>query len=560
MAQVIRKFKPGGRVIRDGKVQEITDDYLADLLAQGEAAFDDPLDKANVGRIVSALRSGDVQIDSANNTLSGVNFELNTPRQERRAGRKTTGAGQILDEVFGGGKANSAKNVADWFINRFNHVAPTPAEPVDNRRSADHSAKLTLSYITNDDGSRTLDKSAKNDQIRRRLQSLYGLDTEDYKSHKAYKGFSDWDAQLAYIKNTGTNYEDLIKEIESGNISPNTLSILNSIGVFDGSETEEGSADAAAKKSDAALKSAGIDPEVARDHIFIDDKGRMTFSDAFKKAFAGDIWFNDYWKAQNTNLDWDFLYGKVKIGDYLYDANDINDPNSELSQLLTRSGFLDKMRANNYTDANQTLNFLHGNPMEFLSYNPNSQYNKWLSEKAMLDGKTNPNFRYRSETGSYVLPEGQQLVSYYDGTERDAWGMPTLKYMLFDENGNATDIDINQYQRREKDQIEVTPFKGVYQLITDENSPYKGYYKVEHKTDSGENPLSLYYNSKDPNDVIMDWAYLDNFGAFKNRNIRLPREFVEALQNNPDIIRNLLSDKKLQERFMKMLRPGVTTA
>ena len=113
MAQVIRKFKPGGRVIRDGKVQEITDDYLADLLAQGEAAFDDPLDKANVGRIVSALRSGDVQIDSANNTLSGVNFELNTPRQERRAGRKTTGAGQILDEVFGGGKANSAKNVAD---------------------------------------------------------------------------------------------------------------------------------------------------------------------------------------------------------------------------------------------------------------------------------------------------------------------------------------------------------------------------------------------------------------------------------------------------------------
>ena len=504
MAQVIRKFKPGGRVIRDGKVQEITDDYLADLLAQGEAAFDDPLDKANVGRIVSALRSGDVQIDSANNTLSGVNFELNTPRQERRAGRKTTGAGQILDEVFGGGKANSAKNVADWFINRFNHVTPTLAEPVDNRRSADHSAKLTLSYITNDDGSRTLDKSAKNDQIRRRLQSLYGLDTEDYKSHKAYKGFSDWDAQLAYIKNTDTNYEDLIKEIESGNISPNTLSVLNSIGVFDGSETEEGATDAATKKSDTALKSRGINPEVARDHIFIDDKGRMTFSDAFKKAFAGDMWFNDYWKAQNTNLDWDFLYGKVKIGDYLYDANDINDPNSELSQLLTRSGFLDKMRANNYTDANQTLNFLHGNPMEFLSYDPNSQYNKWLSEKAMLNGKANPNFRYRSETGSYVLPEGQQLVSYYDGTERDAWGMPTLKYMLFDENGNVTDIDINQYQKRANDQIEVTPFKGVYQLITDENSPYKGYYKVEHKTDSGENPISIYYNSKDPNDAILD--------------------------------------------------------
>lgn len=82
--------------------------------------------------------------------------------------------------------------------------------------------------------------------------------------------------------------------------------------------------------------------------------------------------------------------------------------------------------------------------------------------------------------------------------------MPTLKYMLFDENGNVTDIDINQYQKRANDQIEVTPFNGVYQLITDENSPYKGYYKVEHKTDSGENPISIYYNSKDPNDAILD--------------------------------------------------------
>lgn len=121
------------------------------------------------------------------------------------------------------------------------------------------------------------------------MKSLYGLDTEDYKSHKAYKGFTDWDAQLAYIKGTGTNYDDLLKEIESGNISPTTMSVLNSVGIFDGAETEEASATANTKKADTALKAAGINPEVARDHVFIDDKGRMTFSDAFKKAFAGDM-------------------------------------------------------------------------------------------------------------------------------------------------------------------------------------------------------------------------------------------------------------------------------
>jgi hypothetical protein len=113
MAQVIRKFQPGGKLIRDGKEQVITEDLLNDILAQGNAEFDNEQDRANVGRIVSALRSGNVTIDSANNTISGVNFELNNERQKRRANRKTTGAGQALDEVFGAGKVNSAKNVAD---------------------------------------------------------------------------------------------------------------------------------------------------------------------------------------------------------------------------------------------------------------------------------------------------------------------------------------------------------------------------------------------------------------------------------------------------------------
>ena len=281
MAQVIRKFQPGGKLIRDGKEQVITEDLLNDILAQGNAEFDNEQDRANVGRIVSALRSGNVTIDSANNTLSGVNFELNNERQKRRANRKTTGAGQALDEVFGAGKVNSAKNVADWFINRFAYKTPAPTEPEDTRPIADHTAKLKLSYIVNDDDTRTLDKSAANDQIKRRLEVMFGKSNEDFKEHKAYKGFDDWDAQLGYIQRSGMNYDNLLNEITSGKISPETLSFLNSIGIFDGDSTEGTMSEE--RKSNSTLKSAGLDPEKTQGYVTVDQNGRFLLSDEFNK-------------------------------------------------------------------------------------------------------------------------------------------------------------------------------------------------------------------------------------------------------------------------------------
>jgi len=559
MAQVIRKFQPGGKLIRDGKEQVITEDLLNDILAQGNAEFDNEQDRANVGRIVSALRSGNVTIDSANNTISGVNFELNNERQKRRANRKTTGAGQALDEVFGAGKVNSAKNVADWFINRFAYKTPAPTEPEDTRPIADHTAKLKLSYITNDDSTRTLDKSAANDQIKRRLEVMFGKSNEDFKEHKAYKGFDNWDAQLGYIQRSGMNYDNLLNEITSGKISPETLSFLNSIGIFDGDSVEDNTS-AEERKSNATLKSAGLDPEKTQGYVTVDKNGRFLLSNEFneqlRNAGINDAWFNDYWLKQNKDVDLNWLHGYVKIGDYLYKADDINNPNSELYDLLNKdNGFLANMRANNFSGADSTMKWLWGQPMEFESYNPTSEYNAWLAERA------NPNFRYRSETANYVLENGQQILSYFDGTERDVWGQPTLKYALFDKDGNfIQDInDINAYTRIEDENVNPVGFRGVHQLISDENSPYYGYYAVTPPTQNGENPLTLYYNSKDPLDVIMDMSLMDNYKRFKGKNIRLPKEFVEELQRNPYFFDNLFSQKLAQERFVKLLGQGVTS-
>lgn len=559
MAQVIRKFQPGGKLIRDGKEQVITEDLLNDILAQGNAEFDNEQDRANVGRIVSALRSGNVTIDSANNTLSGVNFELNNERQKRRANKKTTGAGQALDEVFGAGKVNSAKNVADWFINRFAYKTPAPTEPEDTRPIADHTAKLKLSYITNDDSTRTLDKSATNDQIKRRLEVMFGKSNEDFKEHKAYKGFDNWDAQLGYIQRSGMNYDNLLNEITSGKISPETLSFLNSIGIFDGDSTED-TMSAEERKSNATLKSAGLDPEKTQEYVTVDKNGRFLLSNEFneqlRNAGINDAWFNDYWLKQNKDVDLNWLHGYVKIGNYLYKADDINNPNSELYDLLNKdNGFLANMRANNFSGADSTMKWLWGKPMEFESYNPTSEYNAWLAERA------NPNFRYRSETANYVLENGQQILSYFDGTERDVWGQPTLKYALFDKDGNfIQDInDINAYTRIEDENVNPVGFRGVHQLISDENSPYYGYYAVTPPTHNGENPLTLYYNSKDPLDVIMDMSLMDNYKRFKGKNIRLPKEFVKELQRNPYFFDNLFGQKQAQERFVKLLGQGVTS-
>ena len=311
------------------------------------------------------------------------------------------------------------------------------------------------------------------------------------------------------------------------------------------------------RKSNSTLKSAGLDPEKTQGYVTVDKNGRFLLSNEFNKWFrdsygTDDAWFNDNWLKQNKNVDLNWLHGYVKIGDHLYKADDVNNPNSELYDLLNKdNGFLANMRANNFSGADKTMKWLWGRPMEFESYNPTSEYNAWLAERA------NPNFRYRSETANYALENGQQILSYFDGTERDVWGQPTLKYALFDKDGNfIQDIDdINAYTRIGDENVNPVGFRGVHQLISDENSPYYGYYAVTPPTQNGENPLTLYYNSKDPLDVIMDWSLLDNYKAFKGQNARLPKELVAAMQKNPMFIQNLLSDKnKLKEMkiFKKM--------
>jgi hypothetical protein len=111
---------------------------------------------------------------------------------------------------------------------------------------------------------------------------MFGKSNEDFKEHKAYKGFDDWDAQLGYIQRSGMNYDNLLNEITSGKISPETLSFLNSIGIFDGDSTED-TMSAEERKSNSTLKSSGLDPEKTQGYVTVDKNGRFLLSNEFNK-------------------------------------------------------------------------------------------------------------------------------------------------------------------------------------------------------------------------------------------------------------------------------------
>ena len=112
------------------------------------------------------------------------------------------------------------------------------------------------------------------------------------------------------------------------------------------------------------------------------------------------------------------------------------------------------------------------------------------------------NFRYRPLTGLYELPEGQQMIQYYENPDLDYLGLPqSYKYAIFDKNGKIINdnVDINSY--RSIINGEQRPFNALH-VINDENSPYNGMYINKFNLNGDTDRMWLFTDANDPENMI----------------------------------------------------------
>lgn len=169
-------------------------------------------------------------------------------------------------------------------------------------------------------------------------------------------------------------------------------------------------------------------------------------------------------------------------------------------------------------------------------------------------------FRYTPLRGLYDLPEGQEIVQYYDrNSARDMFGRPVYQYALINPDGSTQAIDnINNYSRLENG--EQQGFGSGISIINDPNNKdYHGRYELNFSDSSGENTgYSLYVDPKNPEDVILHSKDFKGSGI-NGRNIRIPKEFAQIINKYPTFWNNLLKNKSLQERFLRSMYEGVST-
>lgn len=255
MAQVIRKFAPGGKIgrfIQNGTVYTFDDENDA-RLSQIEAASPEA---------AATLRAGkDVTVEDFDDRIvaTGIQSDQLTDRQKRRLGRKWS--------LFGGSDVRERREE----VNRLSKLSfdDQPSQSnlsVSPNPLIDMSDTLTLDYNTTDNGLE-LSQHEINNRFWNRLNRYTSLsDDKRYKFHN----FSDIAAARSYIdtvKNVITS-DEFKERVKTGNLTDNDISILQSLGVKTPSVEkakqeikDKREADVAKAKTTSLYSTFGLDPE-----------------------------------------------------------------------------------------------------------------------------------------------------------------------------------------------------------------------------------------------------------------------------------------------------------
>ena len=463
MAQVnIQKLQEGGSVkkygtfTKDGVTYQVDDDFLQAMVAHGSSITDDRA-RADYGAIVNALRSGaDLSYDSNTNELRGdVTFDNMNARQRRRAAKRTSKTGEVLDSTFNGrvNQVKTATNALRGFSHNQNTVRANP------NRSIDISRKLLLPYLRDENGKLKLDENGNriynadidDSKIFNRLDFIQNLANEE--NIVDWKGYNNQTKEdyLRFAREY-SDWDGLRQRIKNGTITDRDITTLSKLGILDRETTsgtsESGGAQSEQEKWELWDKENNFTPDFRSTYnISYGPNGELLTEGLGLEGYGKD-WRHAYFGENFVKIHPELkrFQDYILYNGRLYSKNEWSNPDSEINQILKSPNvdIFNKMSQNLFDPIKngQWQVLWTNNP--FQRYNSQLQYNPYFNSTYKDDN----NVLYAYTSPLYEnLPQGVTVMDIIDSnTPRNEFGVPTsISPVGLDENGNV--IDISKYIR-----------------------------------------------------------------------------------------------------------------
>lgn len=567
--------KKYGTFTFDNTIYDVTDDFIDKLTAHGKPLKPDVA--YQFSKIIDALKNGkSLGYNSLTNTLTGdVKFDV-TKSQDKRLEKSRTGVGNFLGDLWGGNEQDS-RNAIDA-LKGFSYnkpIEPTNTHDWSKGIHAEYAKDAKGNYKTNEKGNKILIRSESSLALINGLRELQNI--AKYGKNDIFKGYNNLskDRYIALANDLGTEgINKLIQNIEDGTWTEEDAALLDNIGYFlNGtpskklSKEELENLDSEEKLSKIKQKytDVGLDYKKASPYVIFDNEGNPHITEEFiKKWGTGNHIFNEDWWKKSKYYDptFDFLNGWTVFGTNLYRTSDLNDPNSMLYKYAhVKDGFYDQNKKGNYKGANDYINYRWGIDEDFNEYDPINQFSSFLDSQYNKD----KSLKWRPLNGLYQLPDGQQLVQYWNNNEEtDEFGRAIPKYAIIDnELGRLIQDNVNLDQLTRITNGTQTGL-NMLKRINNPDSPYHGRYikdiYVPGKNKSIKTNIRMFIDPNDEQDVILEMPdQFDIWNPLKGQNVRIPSWFAKALQSNPRYFDNILQNKSLQGRLARTLTDGVNT-
>lgn len=463
MAQVnIQKLQEGGSVkkygtfTKDGVTYQVDDDFLQAMAAHGSSITDDRA-RADYGAIVNALRSGaDLSYNSNTNELGGdVTFDNMNARQRRRAAKRTSKTGEVLDSTFNGrvNQVKTATNALRGFSHNQNTVRANP------NRSIDISRKLLLPYLRDENGKLKLDENGNriynadidDSKIFNRLDFIQNLANEE--NIVDWKGYNNQTKEdyLRFAREY-SDWDGLRQRIKNGTITDRDITTLSKLGILDRETTsgtsESGGAQSEQEKWELWDKENNFTPDFRSTYnISYGPNGELLTEGLGLEGYGKD-WRHAYFGENFVKIHPELkrFQDYILYNGRLYSKNEWSNPDSEINQILKSPNvdIFNKMSQNLFDPIK------NGQWQVLWTNNPFQRYNSQLQYNPYFDStyKDDNNVLYAYTSPLYEnLPQGVTVMDIIDSnTPRNEFGVPTsISPVGLDENGNV--IDISKYIR-----------------------------------------------------------------------------------------------------------------
>ena len=523
--------------------------------------------------VADAIRNGQsVVFDSKKNIISGMDGKWGLSEKDNdrlsNVGRSSfwNGVGSML--------GTNASKIRDNLRYLGQYVYNKSADQSSTTNTNNDATKRSISgdrlWFNFSDG-KYLDTDEQNLGIARRLKNASDLVRANDEDRK-----NNWTIATAYNSGTAQDLLDLYKhygdegwnrllsgieqKVKTGSdssLTPEELAALKIMKIYKSDDMIAGEkATAEQNKINEAIKAAGYNPDEIKDSGFYWDDSTKTLmiDDPLKLGFGGNgnYHFNDDWTKTNYYAPkWNFLKNKVLLNGHLYNDSDAGIVGTALyNKLHEKDGYFDLASSGRNEDANNIIKHFWTEGNNYIHLD-DDHYSNFLSK----DGRM-----FRDVTHLYEVPEGQQLVEWFDKdpSKANAWGEYNPSYAYLDKNGmydynGETDGPLKLIKRQTPDNAKNFTARKILHFENDPDSIYNGRYvtdsSINNETDM-QSSTFFYVDPNNPSDLILHMPELENkIGG----DIRIPKEIGEIFLQNKNILKNIENDRALRDRFINLL-------